>query len=363
MKIETPEIARGRGWISPLIHLSNNWLSRIGVVLVNAAVIFWISLLPSDLSSEAAHPYVGILVFLVLPSAFFAGLALIPVGLYLRWQRERRLGVYPSSFPPLDLKHPELRKLLSFVALATIANGVIATQVTYQAVNYMDSVSFCGQTCHTVMQPEFGAYQNSPHARVECVKCHIGPGASWFVRSKLSGVGQVFAVTFNTFDRPIPTPVHNLRPARETCETCHWPQKFGGDRLRMITKFADDEANTATRTVLMMHIGGPGTREAGIHGIHLGQGVTIQYAAADASRQTIPWVSYTDSAGRNTVYQAPDAKPEALGRLPRRVMDCMDCHNRPTHTFEMPEGAVDSAMATGDISPALPFARKESVEI
>ncbi|HYM09915.1 MAG TPA: NapC/NirT family cytochrome c [Bryobacterales bacterium] len=354
---------RFRDRLAPLVYLSNNWLSRIGVVLVNAAVIFWIFLLPSNLSGEVANPYFGILAFLLLPGAFFAGLALIPAGLFLRLRRERRQGVYPANFPPLDLKHAELRKLLSFVGLATIANGVIATQVSYRAVTYMETVSFCGQTCHTVMQPEFAAYQNSPHARVECVKCHIGPGASWFVRSKLSGVGQVFAVMFNTYDRPIPTPVRNLRPARETCETCHWPQKFGSDRLRILTKFADDEANTATRTVLLMHIGGPGNHEAGIHGIHLGQGVTIEYAPADASRQTIPWVSYTDGAGRKTVYEAAEAKPETARRLPRRVMDCVDCHNRPTHTFEMPEAAADRALAAGDIPAALPFARKQSVEI
>ena len=158
-----------------------------------------------------------------------------------------------------------------FVVVATLVNFVIAGQTGYRAVTYMESVSFCGETCHTVMQPEFTAYQNSPHSRVECVGCHIGPGASWFVRSKLSGVGQVVAVTFNTYPRPIPTPVRNLRPARETCEACHWPEKFTEDRLRVIEKFADDDKNTLTKTVLLLRIGG-GRRGPGIHGTHLGPG-------------------------------------------------------------------------------------------
>jgi hypothetical protein len=224
----------------------------------------------------------------------------------------------------------------------------------------MDSVTFCGETCHTVMQPEYTAYQNSPHARVECVKCHIGPGASWFVKSKLSGVGQVLAVTFRTYSTPIPTPVRSLRPARETCEACHWPQKYGEDRLQVIDKFADDQANTLTKTVLLMKIGG-GNRGIGIHGTHLGPGVAIRYAHADEGRQNIPWIEYNGPGGK-TVYATPEAKPDG-GGLPIREMDCVDCHNRPTHAYELPERAVDRVMNAGRISPSLPFAKKRAVEI
>jgi len=229
-------------------------------------------------------------------------------------------------------------------------------------VNYMDSVGFCGQTCHEVMQPEFTAYQNSPHSRVECVSCHIGPGASWFVRSKLSGVRQVFAVAFNTYDRPIPAPVRNLRPSRETCEACHWPQVYGGDRLKIIPKYADDEANTATKTVLLLHIGG-GNRTQGIHGVHVGPGVRIRYAYSDEKHQTIPWVEYREANGKTTAYTANGSKGPKPGNLPVREMDCIDCHNRPTHAYEMPESAVDSALSGGSISTALPFAKKTSLSI
>ena len=241
-------------------------------------------------------------------------------------------------------------------------NIAIGSQVTYRAITYMDSVTFCGKTCHTVMQPEFAAYQNSPHSRVECVACHIGPGASWFAQSKLSGLSQVFAVILNTYPRPIPTPVHNLRPARETCEACHWPQKFVEDRLQIVDKYADDEHNTLTKTVLLMRISGAG-QQPGIHHAHLAPGVTISYNPADESRQTIARVEYHNSVtGRTTVYTASDAKPASLKNLPLRQMDCMDCHNRPTHTFQLPERAVDLAMQAGAISPALPFIKKVAVE-
>jgi hypothetical protein len=178
------------------------------------------------------------------------------------------------------------------------------------------------------------------------------------VRSKLTGIGQVVAVIFDTYPRPIPTPVQNLRPARETCEACHWPQKYGEDRLRVITKFADDEHNTLTKSVLLVKIGG-GNGGVGIHGTHLGPGVTIRYAPSDETRQTIPWVEYEGPGGKRT-YATPGAKTDGL---PVREMDCVDCHNRPTHTYELPERGIDRVMSAGQISPALPFAKKKALEI
>jgi hypothetical protein len=352
--------SRSRAWLSPLVHLSNNWISLAGVVIVTTATVFWLFLLPVTLRGEAASPYIGILVFLTLPIPFFAGLLLIPLGMWIKRRREGRAGLYPPQFPPLHWSNREFRKLVYFFGATTVLNLAIASQLAYGAVNYMESVSFCGKTCHTVMQPEFAAYQNSPHSRVECVKCHIGPGAGWFVRSKLSGVGQVFAVAFNTYPRPIPAPVHNLRPARETCETCHWPQKYGEDRLRVIPKYADDETNTLTKTVLLMRIGG-GNRGVGIHGTHLGAGVVVRYGHSDDARQTIPWVEYA-IPGRKTEYAAADAKPGGAG-LTIREMDCMDCHNRPSHSYDLPERAVDRSMSSGAISASLPFAKKKAVEI
>lgn len=358
--------SRFRDWLSPLVHLSNNPISLIGVIIVTTATVFLISLAPAMWGEKVSNPYMGIVIFMLLPACFIFGLILIPLGIWLRNRREQRLGVKQSSFPPLDFKNADFRKLAIFIGLTTFVNVVIAGQVAYTSVGYMDGVEFCGRTCHTVMQPEYTAYLNSPHARVECVKCHIGPGAGWFVKSKLSGTWQVIAVTLNIYPRPIPTPVRNLRPARETCETCHWPQKFGGDRLRVINKFADDETNTQSKTVLLMRIGG-GNGSSGIHGFHLGAGVQMRYAPADESRQTIPVVEYTRGDGKWVRFVAGDAKPDDLAKLNKpeamRVMDCMDCHNRPSHTFQIPERAVDNAMGDGRIASDLPFAKKQALEI
>ena len=355
-----PQASRRWRLLSPLVHLSNNWISLIGILIVTTATVFWLFLLPTTLRGEAHNPYNGILAFLLLPVFFLLGLLLIPLGIFLRNKLEHRKGLYPETFPPLNLKNTEFRRLLTFVTVTTFANIVIASQLAYGAVSYMETVSFCGQTCHTVMQPEFTAYQNSPHSRVQCVECHIGSGESWFVRSKVSGIRQLFAVTFHTYHTPIPAPVESLRPARETCETCHSPRKFVEDRLVVINKFGDDEKNSLTKTVLLLKIGG-GNKGIGIHGTHLGPGVRIRYGHADAARQTIPWIEYSGPTGK-TIYRAEGAAADGKG-LSMRDMDCLDCHNRPAHTFGLPERAVDEALFTGELSPDLPYARKKGVEL
>jgi hypothetical protein len=334
----------------------------VGVVLVTTATVFWIFLLPSGISSETHNPYTGILTFMVLPGVFFTGLILIPLGIWLNWRRANKGGTFPLVLPSLDFTNPRLRRLLTFIAATTLINVVIAGHSTYSAVEYMDSVTFCGLTCHKVMAPEYTAYQNSPHAKVECVKCHIGPGASWFVRSKFSGVRQVFAVALNTYEHPIPVPVKNLRPSRDTCETCHWPQRFAGERLRVINKFGDDEANTKTTSVLMMHIGG-GESRRGIHGTHMGAGVVMTYAHSDEKRQTIPWIRVQNGNNAPVEYIAEGTKPGSWNQMDTRTMDCIDCHNRPTHAYELPERGMDRVINQNPQLASLPFFKKKAVEL
>lgn len=346
-----------RSWV----YFANNWLSLIGVVLVTTATVTWLFLLPVTLRGQVTHPYVGILVFLLVPAVFILGLLLIPAGILLRRRHEHRRSIYPSNFPPLTWRNADFRRLVLFVGATTFVNLAIASQATYAATEYMDSTAFCGLTCHKVMQPEYTAHADSPHARVDCVACHIGPGASWFVRSKLSGTSQVFATIFDTYPRPIPSPVTNLRPARETCEVCHWPARFEADRLVVIPQYAADEKNSLTETVLMMKIGG-GNR-GGIHGAHVGAGVHIRYAYSDEKRQTIPWVEYTDPAGQTTSFLEAGANAQAVEKMPSREMDCIDCHNRPSHAFQLPESAMDNAITAARISPSLPFVKRQGLEL
>ncbi len=354
-----------RQWLAPIIYLSNNVISLIGVVLATLGGVSWLFLLPVYIGSGTQHPYLGILFYMLVPGLFFGGLLLIPLGIWLTRRSAVRHG-RTLNFPPVNWENRAFRKLVYFVAAATALNIIIAGNLVYAGISYMDSTTFCGLQCHSVMIPEYTAYQQSPHFRVACTECHIGEGASWFVKSKLSGVRQVFAVTLGTYSKPIPTPIHNLRPARETCENCHWPQKFAGSRLVVKNHFADDETNTHTETVLMMHIGGAEAgrpkQGRGIHGFHLDPGVVIRYRS-DPSRQTIPWVSYTGTDGKTTVYANSDWDPAKAGQYEERVMDCLDCHNRPSHTFHMPEPALDQAMNEGVVDPSIPWIKAAGMEV
>lgn len=337
--------------------LTKHWLSLLGVALLATALISWLFVLPQQIRGHVDNPYVGIVVFLVLPAIFFTGLVLIPIGIHLS-KRQIRKGLTEVVFD----RKTALQRIAWFFGVTTLLNILIGTQVTYRAVKHMETPQFCGGTCHT-MNPELAAYQNSPHSRVECVECHVAPGAAGWISSKTNGIRQLIETVLKTYPRPIPSALESNRlvPARETCENCHWPQKFGGVRLRVFSKYADDEVNTRSETVFLMLLGG--NRISGIHGAHFGPGVHIRFATADAKRQTIPWVEYRNTdTGDVRTFVSPET-PGAAKALPKFDMECVDCHNRPTHTFDLPERAMDRALALGNIPVTLPFIKKKGVEL
>jgi len=347
--------------------LCRNWLTLLGASLTTFSAIAVAGVVLLEVLELVSSPYLGILAFLVLPGVFVLGLVMIPIGAI--WQRkfERKHGIETSrdrlELPRIDFNNPRTRQIAGMVGFLSVVNIFVLGATTYKSVVYMESVEFCGQVCHTVMEPEYTAYLNSPHSRVDCVECHIGSGAPWFVRSKLSGVGQLFAVTFNTYEHPVSTPVKNLRPSRDICEECHMPEKFTGDRVRVITRYGEDEANTPMHTVLLMHIGGAGT-EHGIHSWHIDPRRETTYTTLDPQRQEIAAVRVKEPDGSITEYfpggKAPDLAQLAGGET--RRMDCIDCHNRPAHIFEMPGEALDKALNHGMIDKTLPSIKKVAVE-
>jgi NapC/NirT cytochrome c family protein len=337
--------------------LTRHWVSLLGVALIVTATLSSLFVAPQEIRGHAGNPYTGIVILVVLPAIFFAGLALVPLGVYLG-KREIRKGLAQSSFN----RKAALRRLAMFVGVTTLFNVLLGTQLTYRAVKHMETPQFCGATCHT-MKPEFAAYLNSPHSRVECVECHVAPGAAGWIASKTNGIRQLIQTVFNTQPKPIPSALESQRlvPARETCENCHWPDKFSGVRLRVFPKYAGDEGNTPSQTVLLMMVGG--NKIAGIHGAHFGPGIQIRYTAADPARQAIPVVEYRNTrTGESRTFAGSDpvGSPKATARY---EMQCVDCHNRPTHAFELPERAMDKALAGGDIPVTLPFIKKKGVEI
>ena len=348
------------------VRLIRSPLSVAGMVLTTISAVLFVVVFLADLFGFHSNPYLGIVFFLILPSIFLLGLALIPFGAW-RERRRRLAGKPPSeiSWPRIDLNDPVQRRRAVFIFALTMANVVIVSLAAYRGVEYMDSVQFCGQVCHTVMQPEFVAHEDGPHSRVACVQCHVGPGASGFARSKVSGTRQLLAVTFHNYAQPIPTPVRTIGPARETCEQCHWPEKFHGDIERRIVEYGSDEKNTESVTTLQVHVGGGNERLGIATGIHWHMNVAneIEYIATDEKRQMIPYVRLKDRMGNVREYFAEGVKPEELSKGERRRMDCMDCHNRPSHRIAAtPERAVNEAMARGEIAKTLPYVHREAIK-
>jgi hypothetical protein len=228
----------------------------------------------------------------------------------------------------------------------------------------METTEFCGQVCHTTMEPQSVAHQRWPHARVPCVSCHVGPGAGALMQSKLAGTRQLWHVVTNSVTRPVPSPVKAMAPARLTCENCHWRERFHGDRVRVSREYAEDEANTELESTLTLLVGGGRTSRGAGTGIHWHMSLDnqIEYVTTDARREVIPYVRLRTSDGTTREYVAPKVTPETLASGERRVMDCMDCHSRPAHTFfATPERAVNEAMAQARIPRELPFIRREAL--
>jgi hypothetical protein len=344
---------------------SRHVLSLAGVVLTTVTAVLFLVVFLADLFGLHTNPYIGIVFFLVLPALFLLGLALIPVGSWLE-RRRRRRGFAASPWPRIDLNDSRHRQIVLGILILTMANIVIVSLAAYRGIEYMDSVEFCGQACHRVMKPEFTAHQQGPHARVACVECHIGPGAVGFAKAKMSGTRQLLLVARGNYERPIPPPVRTLSPARETCEQCHWPEKYHGDKIRRIYEYAEDKKNTESVTTLQVRVGGGNARLGTADGIHWHMNVAnqVEYIATDAGRQTIPWVRVKDRFGQVREYAVGGVTPEQLAQGERRVMDCMDCHNRPSHPIAASaERAVNEALAAGAMPKSLPFVRRETVKL
>ena len=338
-----------------------NWMSLAGFVVMIGSLFSFLLLLLLDFLAHSSNPYIGILTYLVAPGFLVIGILLAALG---AWFRHRQIVKTIGALAPLriDLTRPRDRRRFGFFLAGSVLFLLISALGSYKSYNYTESVQFCGQACHGVMKPEFVTYLHSPHARVACAECHIGKGAAWYVRSKLSGTYQVYAVMADKFPRPIPTPVKNLRPAQETCEECHWPQKFVGNVERTYHYYLGDETNTPFTVRMLLKVGGGDPTHGPVGGIHwhMNVGNKIQYLAADATRQKIPWVRRIDSQGVVTEFRSPRFTNE-VNEAEIRTMDCMDCHNRPAHRYETPNGAVNLAMYLGRIDPSLPYIKTNAL--
>ncbi len=355
----------------PAAHRSffHNWISYAGLAVAALAFIAFVFLFLFHTFGGAVHaPYAGLVIFILVPAFLIFGLLVALAGMLVEWVRWKR-NKPPSipAFPVLDLNNRQHRRALLALGTGALILVFLSVYGSYRAFQYTESVAFCGTLCHRVMQPEYVSHADSAHARVRCVECHVGPGAQWFFRTKVEGVVQLYLVLTNTYPRPIPFPIVKLRPARAICEQCHWPAKFFGGRELRTVHFLPDAQNTRWEIALLLKVGGGGQWNPGGRGIHwhVGPETRIDYAATSKQLQNIPWVKYTDlKTGRTVVYTVPGA-PSAnkISTLEVHTLDCIGCHDRPTHIFRSPSDLLNRAMAAGYVDPALPNVKSAAVAL
>jgi hypothetical protein len=340
-------------------------VSLLGVTITTAMAVVFAVVLLLDSLGYIQNPYLGLLLFVAIPAAFALGLLLIPLGRRLERRRQRASpGGAAPEWPVFDLRIARQRHIIVAVVALTCVNLLLLSMASFGAVHYMETTEFCGQVCHATMEPQFVAHQSGPHARVNCVACHVGPGAGALVRSKIAGTRQLWRIATGNVPKPVASPVHTMRHARFTCENCHSSAKTYGVDVRLFREFAEDAVNTETASKLTLLVGGGGAMlgaGAGIHW-HANPANHIEYISTDAQREVIPYVRLQTRDGTVREYVAPGVTPEQLKGGERRDMDCMDCHNRPGHPFAAtPERAVDEAIARAHIPKELPFVRHEAV--
>jgi nitrate/TMAO reductase-like tetraheme cytochrome c subunit len=346
-------------WLRPALFFGNNPASLVGGAITTASAMTLIGFWVVDIfgHSGSSNPYVGIIFDLILPALFIFGLLLIPLGMWFRHRRVKAAGGLPTVYPTADFADPFFRRGVDFVVIATSINFIIVGTASYRGVAYMDTPNFCGQTCH-VMAPEWTAYRHSPHSTVACTECHVAPGVTGYLHAKLNGTRQLAMVVFHRYPRPIMAD-DKVPPSSATCIQCHNPERSAGDKLVVKTSFADDEKNSVTRTVILVHVGGRDEygKLDGIHGAHLGH---IEYTSTDTAHQTILSIRKTNPDGSVTEFNSADAKGNAGAW---HTMDCIDCHNRPAHSFDTPEGALDKEMTAGNPLASLPFVHKQGLAL
>lgn len=345
--------------------VSANWYGKLGVVLVTSSFISLVILELARIFGIITNSYVGLVTYLLFPSLFVVGLILIPIG-WLKLKRQTGKPLMELLVKGFDPKCTEGgifgSRLLRMTAIVSIINVLFLIAISAQMLSFMDEAKFCGTACHSVMNPEWVTYQKSPHARVKCTQCHVGEGTKALVNSKLNGLWQIISVTFDLLERPIPTPVRQLRPARETCEKCHWPDKFYGSRLKTITHYDLDEASTPSYTTLNMKIdAGKGINRAGIHW-HIAEENEVRYASVNDEREEIIWTEVRQPDGSLDRYITERLKDVSTARMSIRTMDCVDCHNRATHIYEDPERAIDERIQQGLLNRSLPFLKREALK-
>jgi nitrate/TMAO reductase-like tetraheme cytochrome c subunit len=361
----TPSKSSGKIRVPSLLR---NYVSFIGLGIAGAAFTSFVLLFLVEITGKNDNPYSDLITYIFVPSILGFGLVVALIGALL--ERRRRFGMSAEEigkYPILDLNDPRRRRMILVAACLAFIFVFMTAFGSYRAYEYTESIAFCGIACHSVMKPEYVAYQASPHARILCVECHVGGGTQAYVKSKFTGMRQLYGIVTGHYNRPIETPVANMRSATETCQKCHWSEKYHGDKMKAFNHYGYDEKNSLNRTRMLIKVGGGDPFAGPVGGIHWHMNISneITFIASDRQRTTIPWIRMKDSTGKVVEFKTKDTNfsNADIERAEKRTMDCIDCHNRPAHIYLSPNQAVDQALEAGKLNIEMPFIKAKAVEV
>lgn len=338
-------------------------IGLFGIALTTVCFTLTVLGLLGHITGLIENPYAAIVTFVVFPSGACLGLFLIPISSYLRRKKWFKDNINKGNVI-IDFGKKSHRRTAVLFLVLSVVNLAVFSLVIYEAYHFTESDFFCGAICHTVMDPEYTAYQRSPHAKVGCVSCHIGTGAEWYVKAKFSGLRQVKAVLDGSYSTPIPAPVEHLRPAQDTCEECHWPDKFHGKKVKTFVSYTNDDQESPEVQDIALHIGGRNPLTDTFEGIHwhVSNNVKVQYESLDDKRTLIGKIKVTKPSGVTEEYTIDGAEAES-GAGKWRTMDCVDCHNRPTHVYDDLEDRIDLGLYSKRIDASIPGIREDSLTV
>ncbi len=349
----------------PIIFYNPATLSGALITIISFILVVFLIILEFFIGENS--PYLGIITFVVTPTFLIFGLLLIALGAIKENRRLLQMADTTKRLPVIDLNNPKHQIATIVFTLGTIIIVALSVFGTFKAYEYTDSDAFCGKVCHEVMEPEYTAYLDSPHSRVGCVKCHINPEADWKEKAKISGIYQIYSVMFNKYNRPITTPIQNLRPNQNTCEQCHLPKHFYSETKKDYDIFTNDENNSEYKHSLLIKVGGGSPEFGNNSGIHWSMNLAneITYLPLDDKRNIIPWVkSRSTITGKEVVYKDTSVKfsTDLLKPANMRRMDCIDCHNRQSHIFSQPNSTINKYIAANMIDRTLPYIKSIGVQ-
>ncbi len=326
----------------------------------------FVFLVVQDFTAETENPYRSLITFIALPAVIGLGVILFLLAIRIQVVSARKRGHkvrFTLRVEPTDPQY--MRSLWLFLSLSVVGVAVVGF-IGFKAYEATDSTSFCGDACHTPMEPEAVALQESAHARVKCVECHIGQGTEAYLQAKVNGMKQLWGVLMDSYDRPVQTPIE-MRSAAQVCEECHWRDNLWGTKLRTTTYYSLDDASSPWTVNFLFDLGGAGSASDAPSGVHwhTSGGTVVEYIATDHELQDIPWVRVIDEDGIERIYTTPGDYIPRLNDPDTEIrrFDCLDCHNRPAHPLEPAARSINNALADGRIPDVLPEIKDIAMQV